>query len=479
MPNSAIQETVVYVTDIGAALAARQAGGAVRRVPPKTMISTADAQLGLNGSLLSYMDGRGLKLESAPEMSSAEWDAFLNQRFTGRSWRRWFGKTPTAIYSVVVVFDASSVGATQAPADADKTFQVQTAAGQVAKTTGEQVCPSCHAPLAPAAVLCIDCGFDRRTGRQMRTQRESGRHAAGFGTTGLTSDQTRASEQRAQVERGKRTCSACGESLLPLEKRCPKCGQAGQASRRVQSARQVDVALASDREKRLARLRPKGDRSSNSGGLIAVVLMIGFGLYVWSKESARREAYRRKVVAGRLEPSNSWKGPWSADLIAATKLTGQLTPETRSRLCSTDGFEPARQALVRGRAMALIRTRVDDYLRNTDNEEIQINAHLAEEIRPRSPDGANYLALVDFETVEVPDFRYSVSESTAGKPGYYLRSTVTIVEPAVKTVVATRTFETAPPDSIKGAGIGVGSVPRVEIADYIATVVRPPSANQR
>jgi hypothetical protein len=100
-----IRQVVVFVTDVGAARFAKQSGSAVQRLPPRTMIPTADAQLGLNGALVSYMEGKPLPFEDAPEMDGTAWEAFLNRRFPGQQWQRWFGKTATAIYSVVVVQD--------------------------------------------------------------------------------------------------------------------------------------------------------------------------------------------------------------------------------------------------------------------------------------------------------------------------------------------------------------------------------------
>ncbi len=39
------------------------------------------------------------------------------------------------------------------------------------KPTGETVCPGCGKWLAPAAVVCIQCGFDKRKGRRLQTIR--------------------------------------------------------------------------------------------------------------------------------------------------------------------------------------------------------------------------------------------------------------------------------------------------------------------
>lgn len=97
-------EVAVFVTDIGTAAEATRAGRQVLRVAPRTTIPTADAALGLNGALISHFADRPMTFEDAPLMSDAQWQAFLDRRLSGRPWKRWFGKTPTAIYSVVVAF---------------------------------------------------------------------------------------------------------------------------------------------------------------------------------------------------------------------------------------------------------------------------------------------------------------------------------------------------------------------------------------
>lgn len=101
--SGGIKEVVIFVTDVGVAKSAKQFGSFVQRIPPRTMIPTTDAQLGLNGALIAHMTDRPFAFEDAPEMDSSEWEAFLNRRFVGQRWDRWFGNTPSAIYSVVVV----------------------------------------------------------------------------------------------------------------------------------------------------------------------------------------------------------------------------------------------------------------------------------------------------------------------------------------------------------------------------------------
>lgn len=98
-----ITDVALFVSDIGFAETARQHGSAIIRVPPRSTISTADAALGLGGALIEYIGNRSIDWENVPRMNDQEWSRFLNTRFPGKSWRRWFGKTPSAIYSVVVI----------------------------------------------------------------------------------------------------------------------------------------------------------------------------------------------------------------------------------------------------------------------------------------------------------------------------------------------------------------------------------------
>jgi len=97
-----IHDVALFVTDIGFAAMARQSGSTVARTVPNKLIPSADAGLGLNGALVSYCAGRSLEIENVAKMSDQEWSRLLDARFSGRPWRRWFGKTPSAIYSVAV-----------------------------------------------------------------------------------------------------------------------------------------------------------------------------------------------------------------------------------------------------------------------------------------------------------------------------------------------------------------------------------------
>lgn len=65
--------------------------------------------LQLNGAI-AYFQGLALEFETVSAMSDAQWKVLLNARFPGQTWRRWFGKTSTAIYSVVVVEGDEATG---------------------------------------------------------------------------------------------------------------------------------------------------------------------------------------------------------------------------------------------------------------------------------------------------------------------------------------------------------------------------------
>jgi len=98
-----IQAVLLFVTDRGAAGAARQAGGSISRVAPKELIPAADRQLGLEGELIAHMQGREAEYQDAPRMDDSGWEEFLNGLVPGRRWQRFHGNTPSATYSVVVV----------------------------------------------------------------------------------------------------------------------------------------------------------------------------------------------------------------------------------------------------------------------------------------------------------------------------------------------------------------------------------------
>jgi hypothetical protein len=100
-PFTAVQ---LFVSLRGAAKAFQDGGSVVRMNPPEHMIATADAQLGLRGQLAAYCVQRTLDAETVPKMDNAQWQELLDRRFPGQRWDRWFGKTPNAIYSVVVVY---------------------------------------------------------------------------------------------------------------------------------------------------------------------------------------------------------------------------------------------------------------------------------------------------------------------------------------------------------------------------------------
>lgn len=102
-PKRRVTDAAFFVTDLGAASLARHLRATVQRMPPRSLVAQADARMELSGALVSYMSGRSLCLENVPEMGEQEWKSFLDRRFCGQTWWRWFGKTRTAMYSVVVV----------------------------------------------------------------------------------------------------------------------------------------------------------------------------------------------------------------------------------------------------------------------------------------------------------------------------------------------------------------------------------------
>ena len=62
-----------YITDIGMASVAKEAGSVVQRTVPRTLIPTADSQLQLGGSLIAYASRNQLEFTNVPEMTGVEW----------------------------------------------------------------------------------------------------------------------------------------------------------------------------------------------------------------------------------------------------------------------------------------------------------------------------------------------------------------------------------------------------------------------
>lgn len=101
-----IWQVYLFATNIGQAKIIAKTGASVSHIAPRELIPRADADLGFKGALISYMNAQGgiHKFEEVPEMTDQKWESSLNQRIpSGYSWYRFFGQSPTALYSVVVV----------------------------------------------------------------------------------------------------------------------------------------------------------------------------------------------------------------------------------------------------------------------------------------------------------------------------------------------------------------------------------------
>jgi len=104
--KSEIWRVLLFVTNIGQAKALSKTGARISHIGPKELFERADAELKFEGDLVSYMSRQGgiHILEEVPEMTDQEWEDFINQRVPpGYYWHRFFGQSPTAVYSVVVV----------------------------------------------------------------------------------------------------------------------------------------------------------------------------------------------------------------------------------------------------------------------------------------------------------------------------------------------------------------------------------------
>ena len=62
---------------------------------------------------------------------------------------------------------------------------------------GGPICPSCAAPIAPGAVICVECGFNLETGEQLRVTKEKNDGAA---DTGLTDAEKIMRKAEADIE---------------------------------------------------------------------------------------------------------------------------------------------------------------------------------------------------------------------------------------------------------------------------------------
>lgn len=147
----------------------------MQRVPPKTLISTADAALELKGALISHFASQAMTFEDAPVMSDEQWKAYLDSRFSQGQWQRWFGKTPSAIFSIVVVSEVEriddSVSMTKSHEGTEPGHvnlatlalaneATEPAFREVAGRSKDSSC-ECGAIPAPTDFLCAQCGHPK------------------------------------------------------------------------------------------------------------------------------------------------------------------------------------------------------------------------------------------------------------------------------------------------------------------------------
>lgn len=80
------------------------------------------------------------------------------------------GRCPACRAPVTIPRAAAGAGASEAP---------PVPAGPPAAGEAASTCPGCARPLAPGAVVCLNCGYDTRAGIKLRTV--TGGSAAGYG----------------------------------------------------------------------------------------------------------------------------------------------------------------------------------------------------------------------------------------------------------------------------------------------------------
>lgn len=81
-------------------------------------------------------------------------------------------RIPTPGGQVVSPQAAPQAGPVQrsAPAPASNIPSIFDEAGIEAAPQGVPICPSCHKPIRPGTILCVNCGFNMQTGRKLQTQ---------------------------------------------------------------------------------------------------------------------------------------------------------------------------------------------------------------------------------------------------------------------------------------------------------------------
>jgi hypothetical protein len=122
------------------------------------------------------------------------------------------------------------------------------------KATGENACPSCGAFLAPEAVLCVECGYNRKSGKKLQVETVKKVEAKKLGPPTAA----------AKAAAGKKPGSG-GASSMPWE---DAGGDIGAMISTVQ-------AILSSPQEAFARLRPDGLRLA-LGYFFTTNLLIGF-----------------------------------------------------------------------------------------------------------------------------------------------------------------------------------------------------------
>ena len=99
------------------------------RIPPKTLMSSADQALQLNGTLLAYVAAHNgaLDVVDVSNMGQAEWRAEAEKQVTllvGRpysQWKLWCADTDISTYGVLVVFESGE----KVPTDMESPTEVK------------------------------------------------------------------------------------------------------------------------------------------------------------------------------------------------------------------------------------------------------------------------------------------------------------------------------------------------------------------
>lgn len=105
-----IKEVFIFVTNIGSAKYFADQGVKVTHLAPKELVPRADQELGFDGALIAYCNTKSpcLVQKDVSKMTDEQWASFITADIAhGRQWYRWYGESPTAIYTVVVITESS------------------------------------------------------------------------------------------------------------------------------------------------------------------------------------------------------------------------------------------------------------------------------------------------------------------------------------------------------------------------------------